>query len=101
VADVFEQLATTVADSTQASIAQLMTQQQEVGIVDSMHCTLIWHLAVLKPGIHFVVLPGSAIVRQRPSHNGLSCTTDRHCLTARWALGAWIDKTQLTAMSSL
>jgi hypothetical protein len=30
VADVFEQLATTVADSTQASIAQLMTQQQEV-----------------------------------------------------------------------
>ena len=29
-ADVFEQLATTVADSTQASIAQLMTQQQEV-----------------------------------------------------------------------
>jgi hypothetical protein len=30
VADVFEQLATTVADSTQASIAQLVTQQQEV-----------------------------------------------------------------------
>lgn len=30
VADVFEQLATTVADSTQASIAQLMAQQQEV-----------------------------------------------------------------------
>lgn len=30
----FEQLATTVADSTQASIAQLMTQQQEVREAD-------------------------------------------------------------------
>jgi hypothetical protein len=35
VADVFEQLATTVADSTQASIAQLMTQQQEVSRLSS------------------------------------------------------------------
>jgi anaerobic selenocysteine-containing dehydrogenase len=44
VADVFEQLATTVADSTQASIAQLMTQQQEVSGTSWAHAETGLHL---------------------------------------------------------